>query len=329
MKRLILAALFLGLLIFEAEAAARFAVCTTTCTWDNSSTAMWSTSSGGATGASAPTTTDDVTFDAATCVGGTTCTTTVNANLSVKSLHFTTCTASTAGCILDFSANNNNITFTNGNTAFLLVGTGTRTLNMGNGSWTFNQNGTQTAIDAGPNAPSISGLTFNSNNSTIITNFSQTDNQIVSVIFNTLTWANITVNGNTHGATSNFVGTPTFSGNYTINGPNFLDYNTGGISTVNGNFTVSGTNTQLVLFHFAQWSVGGTTTANWVWLEGSVCFVAMTFNNSFQGGNTTGCTINAPAGGGTTACILGGWLLWRDMPGRLNDNYPAWLDKAA
>jgi hypothetical protein len=46
----------------------------------------------------------------------------------------------------------------------------------------------------------------------------------------------------------------------------------------------------------------------------------------FDQGQNTGITINGITSGG---CILGGWLLWRDFHQDLNDNFPAWLDKAA
>src|SRR6185312_14968270 len=94
-----------------AEAANRFAVCSTTCTWDNTSTAMWSTTSGGATGASAPTASDAVIIDAATCVGGTTCTiTTFAGTISVQNITWGACTASTTGCIVKADTNNTNFT---------------------------------------------------------------------------------------------------------------------------------------------------------------------------------------------------------------------------
>ncbi len=51
-------------------------------------------------------------------------------------------------------------------------------------------------------------------------------------------------------------------------------------------------------------------------------------NNSFNYGGNTNVTINGPITGGG-ACIIGGWLLWRDMPEHLNDNFPAWLEKSA
>src|SRR5258708_36798458 len=99
MRGLGLRVLLLCLFTTVASAANRFAVCTTTCTWDGASTAMWSTSSGGATGASVPGASDPVIFDGSTCVGGTTCTTTVNTNPTIASLTMGSCTASTTGCI--------------------------------------------------------------------------------------------------------------------------------------------------------------------------------------------------------------------------------------
>ena len=50
--------------------------------------------------------------------------------------------------------------------------------------------------------------------------------------------------------------------------------------------------------------------------------------NSLNLGQNTGITITGPGSGGG-ACILGGWLLWRDMPEHLNDDFPAWLGKTA
>jgi len=71
-----------------------------------------------------PVSADNVTLDAATCVGGTTCTITVNTNFNITALTMGACTASTTGCILDFSINNNNVTLTGG--LFDVSGTGTR-----------------------------------------------------------------------------------------------------------------------------------------------------------------------------------------------------------
>src|SRR3954469_16922347 len=85
-----------------AEAANRFLTCTTTCTITAADTSIWGSVSGG-TGASVPSTFDDVILDAGTCVAGTTCTATMGAayNPTWQSFTMSACTASTAGCIFE------------------------------------------------------------------------------------------------------------------------------------------------------------------------------------------------------------------------------------
>lgn len=138
MIRVVFLALILCLMASSVDAANRFGVCTTTCTWDGASTAMWSTTSGGGTGASVPGSSDSVVFDANTCVGGTTCTITVNTNPTIQTLTFNACTASTTGCVLDFSVHNNNLTLSN---QYLANGSGTRTIKCGTGTFTFTSTG--------------------------------------------------------------------------------------------------------------------------------------------------------------------------------------------
>jgi hypothetical protein len=159
MKRSFLGFFILLLLTLSASAANRFGICPTTCTWDASSTAMWSASSGGATGASVPGSADSVTFDAATCTGGTTCTITVNTDFNVFAITMGACTASTTGCILDFSANNNSPTLT----TFNASGAGVRTIKMGSGTWTVSGTGILWFIPTNTNltfTPGTSNLVF-------------------------------------------------------------------------------------------------------------------------------------------------------------------------
>lgn len=330
MKRLLFG-LILALSFTAAEAATRFAVCTTACTWDNASTAMWSTSSGGATGASFPTINDSAIFDAATCVGGTTCTTTVNANVQVGTLVFDACTASTTGCILDFSVNNNTITF--GHTGALSLstnGSGTRTIKMGNGQWIFN-NATSGAVIV---ANSSSNLTLVTGSGGFVFNLINGPNTVTAAVSPSNNWGNWTINGCYScgegiffitGGVGNF-------GTVTVNSGSFVNFNS---STTLDTLVVNGTNTHPPTLFGASLTINTSFTGTWAILRGIACGGAGTgsFTNTFDAGGiaggTIGCNITPPSGGGgTTACILGGWLLWRDMPGHLNDNYPAWLDKA-
>src|SRR6476620_2626099 len=131
-----------------AQAANRFLTCATTCTITAIDTSIWGTTTGG-TGASVPGASDDVILDGATCVGGTTCTATMGAGYNPTWISVTqsACTASTAGCILDLSANNNNVTVT-GSNCYTNTGAGTRTINMGSGTWTCSNNSAIYSINA-------------------------------------------------------------------------------------------------------------------------------------------------------------------------------------
>lgn len=96
-------------------------------TWDASTTTNWAATSGGGGGQSVPGSGDTVTIDGSSGSG----TITVNTNFNIISL---TCGA--MGMTLDFSANNNSPTMQ----TFNCSGTGTRTLNMGSGTWNITGN---------------------------------------------------------------------------------------------------------------------------------------------------------------------------------------------
>lgn len=328
MNRLFFIIAALLLLTTTADAGVRYAICPTTCTWDASNTGMWAGSSGGATGAPVPVGVDGAIFDSNTCVGGTTCTITVNTNPTVDFLEFDTCTGSTTGCILDFSANNNNITI---NSQYLGNGGGLRTLKMGNGTWT---------IVAGSGIVWDSSATTNftqvSGNSTITVgagiNNGPTFSMGLGIIYNTIQATGVVkfISG---------VGTIQVN-NLTIVAPAYIIYQDGVTLQVNTAFTVSGSSSTNQV-GFAATGIGAaatilklpsSSTMSWVSLR-DISFAGSgstpTATNSFNLGHNVNVTITPPGGGGTTACILGGWLLWRDMPDNLNDNFPAWLEKAA
>lgn len=118
-------------------------------TWDNATTTNWSATSGGAGGQSVPGSGDTVTFDGSSGGG----TVTVNTNFSVISVTMGAFTGT-----LDFSANNNSPTMQ----TFSCSGTGTRTLNMGSG--TFSLTGNSATIW---DTTTTTGLTFNGGTCTI------------------------------------------------------------------------------------------------------------------------------------------------------------------
>lgn len=297
----------LGLLFVPslAEAANRFAVCTTTCTWDNTSTAMWSTSSGGATGASAPVAADDVILDAATCVGGTTCTiTTFAGTISINTLTMGACTASTSGCILEGSTNNTNFTFA-GTTGYNNNASGTRTHNMGSGtytvsnnlgSWTINASAT---LNAGTSTIAFTGTAGNASR-----RFTGGGKTYATVDVTSGASAFIVTGANTFGT---FTVTPGVAGKII-----FVEAITQTITTftnvsasasapvsfmqnnpTNGSATISSANNWTCDFC----AIGGMT------FSGGGTFSA---TNSFNLNLNSGITISAPTVGGGGGRIIGG-----------------------
>ncbi len=222
---------------------------------------------------------------------------------------------------LDFSANNNNITMN----AFSNQGSAVRTLNMGNGTWTITGTGNNWSMVT-------TNLTFNSNSSTLL--------------FNNNTGATSrTVNCGSANLTYNAV---------TVQGASPLQFNcalTIGTLTLVGITDVYLSSTGYVVNHFATTTTGSSSATlralsatssppsistpnasivNWMAFFNITVTGAgsLTAKNSFDMGKNTGISFTAAAGG-ATACILGGWLLWRDLTPEEHDNFPAYLDKAA
>lgn len=294
--------LFALLWVTQADSAARFAVCTTTCTWDNSSTAMWSATSGGATGQSAPTSADTVTLDAATCVGGVTCTITVNANLSINAFTMGACTASTSGCVIDFSANNNSITITD---TFNNSGTGTRTLNMGNGAWVVNSSNANAWLQG-----TVTGLTFNANSSTLTINGSASAARAFQgggKAYNSVTF-NLT---NATGSLS-ITGANSFV-SLTLNGPQYYSWPNSTTQTITTLIVNSSSSSNIIgmfsnsLGTSSTLAVTNASSFSWAALR-DMTFTTGTIaaTSSFNLGNNTGITITAPATGGGGGRIIGG-----------------------
>lgn len=325
MKHFLIALFWLLFWLIPVEAANRFAVCTVTCTWDASDTTMWSGSSGGATGSSVPGAADTVTLDAATCVGGVTCTITVNTTVNVISIAMGTCTATTAGCILDFSVNNNNVTVQ----TFAATGTGTRTLKMGSGTFTVTlATGGQTPWNIGTST----NMTLTAGTSTIILSGSSATS-FVGFAGGGLTYGTLSFPAATNRGGMSVSGSNTFA-NFSIGAPQVVYFSSGVNTTITNAFTWTGTPANpIIIMSNSNTAIStitvtsGAPTLTWGAVKAMTFTGGATFTatNSFDMGINTGITITPPS---TSGGIIGGWLLKRDLY-HDNDNTPMWLEKVA
>ncbi len=177
-------------------------------TWDASDTTHWASSSNGAGGQTVPGSSDSATFDGSSGGG----TVTVNTTVGV-----TTLTMSAFTGHLDFSANNNNVNLSSG---FSNNGSATRTLSMGNGTWTVTS-----AASANPWLQGgATGLTLNCNSSTLV--FALTHSTLSSVTLGTsLTYNVITCSANSNlGVTAISCGTAVTIGTLNLVGPNVISF---------------------------------------------------------------------------------------------------------
>lgn len=208
-------------------------------TWDNSTTTHWSATTGGAGGASVPGSADSVTFDASSGAG----TVTPNYNMTVTSITMGAFTGT-----LDFSANNNSPTMG----FFSNSGTATRTLNMGNGTWSItSNNGTEW------NQATITGLTFNANSSTLQFTYAG------SATTRTLGMGALTYNNFSITAGSDIIamtGTPVFLGNFNTTGFTGTFGKSNISMTVTGNFTIGTGSTWTSTGGSITFNTTGTTT---------------------------------------------------------------------
>jgi hypothetical protein len=267
-------------------------------TWDGSTTTNWANTSGGAGGSGPPTTGNLVTFDGNSGGG----TVTVNTTVNVGSITMGAFTGA-----LDFSANNNNVTLTAQFAAFGNSGTGTRTLNMGNGTWTLSA--TPVTFDQG----TPTNLTFNADGSTL--NFSNTSSTATKTLnaggktYNILTVASgggISI-GNSPG--------PTFA-TVNLTAPLAVGFDSGVTTTITNPFTWSGSSSAIFNFNAGEVVTGPTISAaagssiSWAALY-RMTFTGSAVNatNSFDTGganNMNGGSITPPSGGVCPGHIIGG-----------------------
>lgn len=271
-------------------------------TWDSSTTTHWSASTGGAGGASAPTTNDSVTFDGSSGGG------TVTADTTINGLTLNTIVMGAFTGTLDFSVNNPSLTLgANGTTGFSCNGTATRTLKLGSGTFT-----TKSSSNNGFDFGTVTGLTFVGGTATFNLPTSGTAN-VQAFIGN----ASISFSGNTFtipsrtdgsGVTLQNVGTVA---NLNITGPVQVSLPT---MTVTNAISWAGTSSGLIILS-DNTKFGGSVptvtltaggTIQWAGIN-LITFAgtAPTITNSYNLGGNSGVTITGPSAG-AGGHIIGG-----------------------
>lgn len=258
-------------------------------TWDATSTTHWSASTGGSSGASVPGASDNIAFDNNS--GGGTVTVATDVNSLILTMGAFTGT-------LDFSTNNNNVTIG----TFSGTGTGVRTLNMGNGTWTIT--GTSGTIWS---CSVTTNFTLNANSS--ILKFTGSASATRTVTPGSVTYATVEVDANSGGGNLSISQGLTCS-TFTVTGPNFVTIGSG-LTVTASSLSISGSsgspvflsNTSITGGTAAGISVAsGTPTITWAALRVCSFSGGATFNatNSFDLGENSGVTITAPStsGGG-------------------------------
>jgi len=257
--------------------------------WDASTTTNWSATSGGTSGASVPTSADDVFFDAASGTG----TVTVTATGNCLSLNFTGYTGTFAGSSL-VNVNGNlvlasGMTWTHTSTIAMPANTGSYTITSNGKSITSNftlgGSGTSTATWALQDAFSTTGTigitfvsgTFTTNNYAVTTTGLSSSNGNVRTI--NLGSSTVSING---GGGIDF----TTSTNLTFNaGTSSISLSSAGVTFNGGNRT------------FYNVSFTNTTASNVEFIQGANTFNNLTFTGPATAGLSTiylyaGQTIN-------------------------------------
>lgn len=271
-------------------------------TWDNSDTTHWAATTGAAGGQSVPSSADTVTFDGASGGGTVTVAATINGSNTVQSI---TCGAFTG--TLTFATNNPSIICSVGSSpAFSISGAGTRTINLGSGTFTLSGNNGSVW-----DAATTTGLTFNAGTSTILLNTPANGNN-QTFAGGGLTYNILSIGArNSSGAQVSITGNNTFA-NILIATPAVLACANGSTQTISNAFAWNGDATnQLGISN--QGSDSQVTIAcqtgsvvSWAYIRG-VAFTGTTVvaTNSFNMGRNSGSTITAPSVGGGVVGVVG------------------------
>jgi hypothetical protein len=284
-------------------------------TWDTSSTTNWSATSNGASGASAPTSADDVFIDTSSGTGTITCTSAVCNNLTVTasqaiSLGAAASTLSIYGSLSmpsggSFSANANNwtLTFAATSTGKTITTNGkllnTITFNGVGGGWTLQDN-----LNLGDRTLTLTNGSFNANNFNVTCgSFTGSGSSTRTLTMGSGTWTlsdtgtawnlatttNLTFNAGT--STIALSNTTNFS--KTFNGGGLTYYNLS-ISATTGSaiyiFTGANTFNQISSSKTVQYRItlpSSTTTTVGTWTASGSSGNLLTLNSSSAGTATT------------------------------------------
>ncbi len=267
--------------------------------WDTTNTNNWVTTSGGTNyGQTVPGSGDAVTLDGSSGGG----VVTVNATITVQSIVFGAFTGT-----LDFSANNNNVTLSAAG-GFNGAGSGTRTLNLGNGTWTLSSTAAGTAF----NLSTVTNLTFNANSSTI--NYTGAVNGGAQ----TFSGGGLSYNIVTFGAVgtgTRIIGGVNTIATLNITAPNYVQFPGGVTTTITNAFNWAGSSSSQIAIEtqslntLATISVAtGSPTMSWAAIR-EIAFTGgatFTATNSFNLGHNTGITITPPSSAGGGGSVYGG-----------------------
>lgn len=288
----------------EASAAAACFWVGGTASFSAVNTASWASATGGTPGTCAATsgipmnTGDIANFDASS--GGGTVTVTIDL------LNLQRISAGAFGGTLDWSANNKNVSITS-TPGIIFSGVGTKTVNLGNGTWTLSDN----SNNGIPWDASAGGgtLTLNANGSTVI--YTGVGTQFQSFDGGGKTYNIVTFSANSGGGAVSIIGANTYA-TLNIGAPNTIYLLTSGTQTVTNAYSWVGSSSAQILILPAGINSGLATiatasgsTIQWAGLH-NITFTGTqpTVTNSFDFGRNS-ATITPPAsgGGGSAPCV--------------------------
>lgn len=277
-------------------------------TWNSGSTAFWSTTTGGAGGASVPGTSDVAIFDGSS--GGGTVTVDSPNGAGVVTIQALTCGAFTG--TLDFSANNNDVTLANmagGQDGLNASGTGTRTINLGSGTWTI----TMTVLANLVNLTTTTNLTFSGASADFVINGTTANAR--TFIGGGQSFGSLTIETNTSRGVVVMGNSSATIGSLSLAAGTSLLFTAATTTTITNGFTLTGTSSLPILVGGQvgsavafTLSLGGTCTIDWGIIfnltKSGAGSLAVT--NGLDAGRNTSVTITPPAAGGGGQKVYGG-----------------------